>query len=104
LGDVMIKMNFSLLWRKWILECVTIVATFVHVNVCPTKEFKKERRLHQGDHLSPFLLTTKGLKVMMNVLVEVGLFTGFGVARMIMCLSLIYTSLMILCSWGKMMG
>lgn len=79
LGDVINKMNFRPMWRKWILECVTTSTTFVLANGSPTKEFKKERGLHQGDHLSPIILAAEGLKVMMNALVEAGLFTDFGV-------------------------
>jgi hypothetical protein len=32
LGDVMIKMNFLLLWCKWIFECVTIASASVLAN------------------------------------------------------------------------
>jgi len=44
-------MNFSLIWRKWILECFT---TSMLVNESPKDEFRLRRGLHQGDHLSPF--------------------------------------------------
>lgn len=37
---VMIKMNFTTLWRKWILECVTTPSAPMLVNGSPTDEFK----------------------------------------------------------------
>jgi hypothetical protein len=39
LDDVMIKMNFPPLWRKWISECITTATTSVLVNESPTYEF-----------------------------------------------------------------
>jgi hypothetical protein len=39
LDTVMHKMGFSVLWRKWINECVTTVTASVLVNGSPTNEF-----------------------------------------------------------------
>jgi len=71
-------MNFPTLWRKWIMECISTASASVLVNGSPTDEFKFERRLRQGDPLSPFLflIAAEGLNVMMKALVEVGLFSG----------------------------
>lgn len=49
LEDVMIKMHFFTLWRKWFLECVTRATTLVLVNEIPAEEFKLERGISQGD-------------------------------------------------------
>ena len=78
---VMKKMNFPTLWHKWILECITTTSASVLVNGCPTDEFRFERGLRQGDPLSPFLflIAAEGLHVMMNALVEAGLFTSYKV-------------------------
>ena len=64
-----------------IRKCIGTTSSSVLVNSCLTVEFKFERRLRQGDLLSPFLflITAEGLNVMMNALVEVGLFYGYKV-------------------------
>jgi len=66
---------------KWILECVGSATDSVIVNGCPTDEFLMERGLRQGDPLSPFLflLAAEGSNVLMNYLVDVGLFRGYHV-------------------------
>jgi hypothetical protein len=78
LDDVMGKMSFPRLWRKWIKECVSTATASVLVNGSPTEEFPLERGLRLGDPLSPFLflLTAEGLNVLMEVVVAQNLFTG----------------------------
>ena len=81
LDEVMRKMAFPVLWRKWIKECVSIATTSVLVNGSPTEEFYLKRGLRQGDPLSPFLflLVAEGLIVMMKSMVENNLFTDYAV-------------------------
>ena len=81
LDAVMQKVPFSVLWRKWIKECVTTATASILVNGSPTDEFRLHRGLRQGDPLSPFLflLAAEGLNVMMQALVENNSYTGYGV-------------------------
>ena len=81
LDTVMNKMAFSLLWRKWIKECVSITTASVLVNGSPTDKFPLQRGLRQGDPLSHFLflLASKGLNVLTNSVVDNNLYTGYGV-------------------------
>jgi len=83
LDSVMAKMNFPRIWRKWIFECVGTATTSVLVNGCPTEEFPMERGLRQGDPLSLFLflLAAEGFNVLMNAMVGVDLFQGYGVGQ-----------------------
>ncbi|MCH85424.1 cysteine-rich receptor-like protein kinase, partial [Trifolium medium] len=83
LDDVMGRMGFPTLWRKWIRECVCTATTSVLVNESPTDEFPLERGLRQGDPLSPFLflLAAEGFHVLMEAMVERKLFTGYSVGE-----------------------
>ena len=56
LDEVIIRMSFSILWRKWIKECVSTATTSVLVNGNRTDEFPLVRGLRQGDPLSPFYI------------------------------------------------
>ncbi|XP_072076893.1 uncharacterized protein [Arachis hypogaea] len=49
------KMGFEHRWRSWVMECVTTASMSVLKNGSPSKPFKMERGLRQGDPLSPFL-------------------------------------------------
>jgi len=75
------NMNFPVLWRKWILECVRLATALVLVNGCPTDEFSLERGLRQGDPLSLFLflLAAEELNVPMHSLVDNSLFCGYSI-------------------------
>ncbi|CAJ2646720.1 unnamed protein product [Trifolium pratense] len=81
LDDVMGRMSFPTLWRKWIRECVGTATASVLVNGSPTDEFPLRRGLRQGDPLSPFLflLAAEGLNVLMEAMVARNLFTGYSI-------------------------
>ncbi|GKE50488.1 putative RNA-directed DNA polymerase, eukaryota, reverse transcriptase zinc-binding domain protein, partial [Tanacetum coccineum] len=55
LFSVLEQMGFSSKWINWISSCLNSGFASVLVNGSPTKEFKIERGLRQGDPLSPFL-------------------------------------------------
>jgi len=78
LDAVMERMSFSVLWRKWIKECVSTVTASVLVNGSPTDEFPLERGLRQGDPLSPvlFLIAAEGLHIIMKSVVERNIYVG----------------------------
>ncbi|XP_072076815.1 uncharacterized protein [Arachis hypogaea] len=52
---VLQKMGFGLRWRTWVKECMTTVSMLMLINGSPSKPFRIERGLRQGDPLSPFL-------------------------------------------------
>jgi len=60
LDDVLCKMSFPVLWRKWMRECVTTATTSVLVNGSPTEEFSLARGLRQGGPLIPFFVSCGG--------------------------------------------
>ena len=83
LDDVMKKMGFPTLWRKWINECIRTATASVLVNGSPTDEFSLGRELRQGDPLSSFLflLAAEGFHVLMESLKVNDLFVGYKVGR-----------------------
>jgi len=83
LDEVMKKMGFPTLWRKWINECIRTATASVLVNGSPTDEFSMGRGLRQGDPLSPFLflLAAEGFHLLMASLEVHDLFVGYKVGR-----------------------
>ena len=61
LQNTMRQMGFGIKWRKWIASCLSSASISIVVNGSPSKEFKLERGLRQGDPLSPFFLRIVGL-------------------------------------------
>ena len=83
IDEVMLKMGFPTLWRKWIKECIGSATASVLVNGSPTDEFSLGRGLRQGDPLSPFLflLAAEGFNVLMESLAVNNLFSGYKVGN-----------------------
>ena len=80
---VLISMNFSSCWIKWIKECVTTVQYAILINGSPTPFFTPNRGLRQGDPLSPYLFLFCANILSLALLKEEGLgnIRGIGVGR-----------------------
>ena len=67
LKAILVAMNFSSRWVRWILECVTTIQYTILVNGRITQSFKPNRGQRQGIRmpLSIATLLTEGLVVIM---------------------------------------
>lgn len=75
-------MNFPILWRKRIVECVSTSTVLVLMNGNPTNESKLERGILRCDPLSFFLLIAiEELNVMLKASNEAGLYLGYKVGQ-----------------------
>ncbi|GJV42788.1 putative RNA-directed DNA polymerase, eukaryota, reverse transcriptase zinc-binding domain protein [Tanacetum coccineum] len=77
------QMGFSSKWRKWIHSCLNSTFASILINGSPTKEFKLERSLRQGDPLSPFLfiIAAEALNVAIPEATNNNLFHGIKVGK-----------------------
>lgn len=75
--------SFSRIWRGWIQPCLSSVEMSIIINGSPTRPFKMECGLRQGDPLSPFLfvLVADVLNRNFNLAVREGLIEGIKVGR-----------------------
>ncbi|XP_071729280.1 uncharacterized mitochondrial protein AtMg01250-like [Rutidosis leptorrhynchoides] len=71
-------MGFGEKWKNWILACLGSASISILVNGSPTKEFKLEKGVRQGEPLSPFLFihAAKGLNWLTKASINKGLFIG----------------------------
>ncbi|GKC22688.1 putative RNA-directed DNA polymerase [Tanacetum coccineum] len=83
LDSIMAQMGFSTKWRGRINACLNSVFASILVNGSPTKEFKLEKGLRQGDPLSPllFILAVEALNVAILEAKDKKLFSGFEVGK-----------------------
>lgn len=89
--DVLKTMGFGQKWCKWIKSCLESSTISILVNGSPTKEFKMEKGLRQGDPLAPFLflVVAESLNVLTMEAKEKGMFEGIMVGRENVVLSLL---------------
>ncbi|GJW58510.1 putative RNA-directed DNA polymerase [Tanacetum coccineum] len=83
LFSILEQMGFSAKWRNWIHSCLNSAYASILVNGSPTKEFKIERGLRQGDPLSPFLfiLAVEALNVVLLEATNNNVFHGFHIGK-----------------------
>ena len=58
--DIMKEMGFDRKWVKWIKACLSSTSISILVNGSPTKEFKMNQGIRQGDPLAPFSFSYSG--------------------------------------------
>ena len=85
-NEVMASMGFGSRWRGWIMQCISTAKMSVLVNGSPTKEFKLEKGLRQGDPLSPFLfnIAVQGLSCMLQRGCNLGLIKGVSIGQAVL--------------------
>ncbi|GJW72993.1 RNA-directed DNA polymerase, eukaryota, reverse transcriptase zinc-binding domain protein [Tanacetum coccineum] len=83
LFSVLEQMGFSSKWRAWIHSYLDSAFASVLVNGSPTKEFKIQRGIRQGDPLSPFLfiLAFEALNVALPKATNKNIFRGIKWSR-----------------------
>ncbi|GJS39855.1 putative RNA-directed DNA polymerase, eukaryota, reverse transcriptase zinc-binding domain protein [Tanacetum coccineum] len=81
--SIMEQVGFSSKWRKWIHSYLNLAFASVLINGSPTKEFKLEKGLRQGDPLSPFLFTlvVEALNVVLIETTNNNFFNGIKVRK-----------------------
>ncbi|XP_057747711.1 uncharacterized protein LOC130966909 [Arachis stenosperma] len=77
------KMGFGRTWRAWVRECVRSTSISILFNRSPSKPFKMDGGLCQGDSLSPFLfvLVVDVLNMMIGEAVRNGWISALLVGR-----------------------
>lgn len=75
------KFGFGIIWCRWMEACIFKNSMLTLVNGSPTKDFRVERGLRQGDPFSPFLFTlvVEGLVGLVQKAAENGGFKGYKV-------------------------
>ncbi|XP_028099375.1 uncharacterized protein LOC114298914 [Camellia sinensis] len=78
LFSLLSSFGFGNKWISWMKTCVSTVRISILVNGAPTKEFSSQRRLRQGDPLSPFLfnIVAEGLNILLVRAINLGILRG----------------------------
>ncbi|GJX59890.1 RNA-directed DNA polymerase, eukaryota [Tanacetum coccineum] len=90
LDNIMDQIGFSGKWRMWIRGCLKSAYGLVLVNGSPTKEFKIEKGLRQGDPLLPFLfiIAVEALHVSLQKLRKWSIENASNLCRILRCFNL----------------
>lgn len=66
--DLLSKFRCGDKWCLWIKECISIASLSILINGSPSKEFKIQKGICQGDPLSPFLfnVVVEGLNLLLK--------------------------------------
>nr|GEV03130.1 reverse transcriptase domain, reverse transcriptase zinc-binding domain protein [Tanacetum cinerariifolium] len=83
LHDITLQMGFGAKWLMWMKACLTSALIFVLINEAPSKEFKMERGLRQGDPLSPFLflMVAEALQISVIEACNKGIYQGISLMQ-----------------------
>ena len=80
---VLEAMGFGSRWRSWVRKYLRSASISILINGSPSKPFRMERGLRQGDPLSPFLFTiiAEVLSRMLQKASSLGLIRGLSVGK-----------------------
>ncbi|XP_071689956.1 secreted RxLR effector protein 78-like [Rutidosis leptorrhynchoides] len=83
LMEIMKQMGFGQRWQKWIHACLSSASISILVNGSPTKEFSLQKRVRQGDPLSPylFIMVAEGLNHLTKLAASHDRFSGISIGR-----------------------
>ncbi|XP_071912424.1 uncharacterized mitochondrial protein AtMg01250-like [Coffea arabica] len=83
LDAVMEKMGFCMLWRHWIMNCLTSVTYSFNINGQPMGYITPMRGIRQGNPLSPylFLLCSEGFSNLLRQAIENRKLSGMRISR-----------------------
>ncbi|KAJ9567589.1 hypothetical protein OSB04_003555 [Centaurea solstitialis] len=78
LDNVLLQMGFGIRWRACVKGLISTAKSSVLINGVPTKEFRVEKGVRQGDPLAPFLfiLAAEGLNVAFKEAQRANIFKG----------------------------
>ncbi|GJT70924.1 putative reverse transcriptase domain-containing protein, partial [Tanacetum coccineum] len=83
LDYILTRFKFRSKWRAWIQGCFSSCIGSILVNGAPTREFKFQRGLRQGDPLVPFLflLVMESLHISFSRIIDRGLFSPINIGH-----------------------